>query len=72
MDSSSLETIITSSANMNTELSSRYGASCAFNTPMTNVWGNYYVPRATTLGGPNGATTAGTVLKRATDSKTAI
>lgn len=71
MDSSSLETIITT-GNINTELTTRYGGTCTFNTPLTNVWTNYYAPRATSLGGPNGAATAGTVLKRATDANAQV
>ena len=71
MDSSSLETIITT-GNINTELNGRYGTTCTFNTPLSNIWTNYYNIKRTVLGGPNGATTPGTVLKRATDAKLAI
>ena len=71
MDSTSLQTIITT-GNIGTQLNSRYGSSCTFNTPLFNIWTNYYNPKRTSLGGPAGATAAGTVLKRATDAKTAI
>lgn len=71
MDSTALETIITT-ANINTHLQSRYGATCSFNTPLTNIWTNYYNPKRVSLGGPNGATTPGTVLKRATDVQASI
>ena len=71
MDSTSLETSITT-GNINTQLNGRYGATCSFNTPLTNIWTNYYNPKRTTLGGPNGAATPGTVLNRATTAKTDI
>jgi len=71
MDSTMLETIITP-ANIQAQLNSRYGSSCGFNTPMKNVWTNYYDVKNTKLG-PS-ATTGGSssVLARTLYAQTTI
>ena len=66
MDSTLLATSITT-ANINTHLNSRYGGTCGFNTPMTNIWTNYYTVKNTALGPTDTAGSGSGVYRRALD-----
>jgi hypothetical protein len=43
-----------------TDLSSRYGATCSFNTKLNNVWNNYYKVKLTAIGPTVGGTSQST------------
>lgn len=72
MDSTMLQTIINPGGTLLTQLNSRYGSSCGFNTPMRNVWVNYYDIKNPKLGPATTVAGSGNVMARTLDAQAKI